>query len=134
MVKSVNHIGVAVKSLAEARPFYQETLGATFEGEEEVHDQKVRVAFMRVGDVRIELLEPTSPDSPVATFMDKRGPGIHHIAYCVDDLPARIAELKAKGIRMVDETPRAGAHHMSIAFLHPKSTHGVLTEICEPMH
>lgn len=134
MVKSVNHIGVAVTSLAETRPFYEECLGALCEGEEEVADQKVRVAFMRVGDVRIELLEPTSPDSPVAAFLEKRGPGIHHIAYCVDDLSARIAELKAKGIRMVDETPRVGAHHMHIAFLHPKSTHGVLTEICEPMH
>lgn len=133
MVKQINHIGIAVTSLAETRPFYEETLGLACEGEEVVDDQKVRVAFFRVGEVRIELLEPTASDSPVAVFLEKRGPGVHHIAYTVEDLPARIAELKARGLRMVDEAPRAGAHHTRIAFLHPKSSHGVLTEICEPM-
>lgn len=132
MVKSINHIGIAVHSLAEQSAFYRDVLGAHFEGEEEVPDQKVRVAFFRVGEVRIELLEPTSPDSPVASFLEKRGMGVHHLAYTVEDIDARLDELKARGIRMVDEHPRNGAHHTRIAFLHPKSSHGVLTEICEP--
>ncbi|NDD29684.1 MAG: methylmalonyl-CoA epimerase [Proteobacteria bacterium] len=132
MVKQINHIGIAVTSLAETRPFYEEVLGLLFEGEETVPDQKVRVAFFRAGEVRIELLEPTSADSPVATFIEKRGPGVHHIAYTVEDIDARIAELKARGLRMVDEAARPGAHHTRIAFMHPKASHGVLTEICEP--
>ncbi|MBX3427166.1 MAG: methylmalonyl-CoA epimerase [Pirellulales bacterium] len=130
-VKAVNHIGIAVASIDEQRPFYEE-MGAVFEHVEEVPSQKVRVGFFRVGDVRLELLEPTDPTSTIAAFLEKRGPGLHHVAYTVDDLPARIAELKQAGVRMIDETPRPGAHHMKIAFLHPKSSHGVLTELCEP--
>jgi methylmalonyl-CoA/ethylmalonyl-CoA epimerase len=91
------------------------------------------VGFFRVGDVRLELLEPTDPTGPVAAFLEKRGEGLHHLAFTVEDLPERIKELRASGLRMIDETPRRGAHHMQIAFLHPKSTHGVLTELCEPM-
>ncbi|MGE5357710.1 MAG: methylmalonyl-CoA epimerase [Bacteroidales bacterium] len=133
--KSLNHIGIAVRSIAEQQAFYQSVLGARFEGIEEVPSQKVKVGFFLLGapghEVRLELLEPTSPDSPVAAFMEKRGEGIHHLAYTVDDLPRRLAALREQGLRLIDETPREGAHHTRIAFLHPKSSHGVLTELCE---
>jgi methylmalonyl-CoA/ethylmalonyl-CoA epimerase len=131
-VKAINHIGIAVRSIDDHRPFYEGELGAVFEGVEVVPDQRVRVGFFRVGDVRLELLEPTDPSSTVAGFLDKKGEGLHHVAYTVEDIEARIAELKASGLRMIDETPRPGAHHMKIAFVHPKSSHGVLTELCEP--
>ena len=131
-VQALNHIGIAVRSIEEQKPYYEEKLGLQFEGLEDVPSQKVRVAFFRVADVRIELLEPTEADSPVAKFLDKRGEGLHHVAYTVEDIQARIDELKNSGLRMIDDQPRAGAHHMQIAFLHPKSSHGVLTELCEP--
>jgi methylmalonyl-CoA/ethylmalonyl-CoA epimerase len=130
--KAVNHIGIAVRSIEAQRPFYEGTLGAVFEGVEVVTDQKVRVGFFRIGDVRLELLEPTEPSSTVAAFLDKRGEGLHHVALTVANLEERIAELKQSGVRMIDDVPRPGAHHMRIAFLHPKSTFGVLTELCEP--
>lgn len=134
--KAVNHLGIAVRSLEEQRPFYERVLGATFEGIEEVADQKVRVAFYLVGPpghvVRLELLEPTAPDSPIAAFLEKKGEGLHHVAYTVDDLDARLSELKREGVRLIDEKPRTGAHHTRIAFLHPKASQGVLTELCEP--
>lgn len=133
-VKSLNHVGIAVRSIEQQKPFYEQQLGATFECIEEVPSQKVRVAFFRVHDVRLELLEPTDPSSPIQVFLDKRGEGLHHLAFTVDDLPARINELKEAGLRMIDETPRPGAHQMKIAFVHPKSTFGVLTELCEPAH
>ena len=131
-VKSVNHIGIAVRSIDAQRTFYEGTLGAVFEGIEVVPDQKVRVGFFRVGDVRLELLEPTDPASTVAAFLDKRGEGLHHVAFTVDSIEARIAELKQAGVRMIDEAPRPGAHRTRIAFVHPKSSFGVLTELCEP--
>lgn len=131
-VKAINHIGIAVKSIEDHRPYYEQVLGIELEGIEDVPQQKVRVAFYRVGDVLLELLEPTDPSSTVAGFIEKRGEGLHHVAFTVADIQARIAELKASGVKMIDETPRPGAHHMQIAFLHPKSTHGVLTELCEP--
>ncbi len=131
-VKAVNHIGIAVRSIDAQRPFYEGTLGAVFEGTEVVPDQKVRVGFFRIGDVRLELLEPTEPASTVAGFIEKRGEGLHHVALSVEGIEERIAELKRSGVRMIDETPRPGAHHMRIAFLHPRSTFGVLTELCEP--
>jgi methylmalonyl-CoA/ethylmalonyl-CoA epimerase len=131
-IRAINHIGIAVRSIESHRPFYEESLGALYEGDEVVPDQKVRVAFFRVGDVRLELLEPTEPSSTIASFLDKKGEGLHHIAYTVEDIVGRIAELKQSGVRMIDETPRPGAHHMNIAFLHPKSSCGVLTELCEP--
>jgi methylmalonyl-CoA/ethylmalonyl-CoA epimerase len=131
-VKAVNHIGIAVRSIDSQRAFYEGVLGAEYEGVEEVADQKVRVGFFRVGDVRLELLEPTDPTSTVAAFLEKRGEGLHHVAYTVDSIEARIAELKQTGLRMLDEAPRPGGHHMRIAFVHPKSTFGVLTELCEP--
>jgi methylmalonyl-CoA/ethylmalonyl-CoA epimerase len=131
-VKALNHVGVAVRSIEQQKDYYENQLGAQFECIEEVPSQKVRVAFFRINDVRLELLEPTDPSSPVAAFLDKRGEGLHHLAYTVDDIQARIAELKQSGLRMIDEAPRTGAHHMQIAFIHPKSTFGVLTELCEP--
>lgn len=131
MTSKVNHIGVAVKSLEASLPFYRDVLGMIFEGIEAVADQKVRVAFLAVGESRIELLEPTAEDSPVARFLEKQGEGIHHIAYQVDDLAATLSKLKADGVRLVDETPRRGAHGTMIAFLHPKASGGVLTELCE---
>ena len=130
-VKAIHHIGIAVRSIDAQKRYYETILGAVFEGVETVADQKVRVAFFRVGDVRFELLEPTDASSAVAGFLDKRGEGLHHVALAVDDLEAHIAELKQAGIRMIDNAPRPGAHHMRIAFLHPKSTFGVLTELCQ---
>lgn len=131
-VKSLNHIGIAVRSIEAQRPFYEDALGAEFEGYEEVPSQKVRVGFFRVENVRLELLESTDPEGPIAKFLDKRGEGLHHLAFTVDDIQARIDQMKQSGFRMIDDKPRGGAHHMQIAFLHPKSTHGVLTELCEP--
>jgi methylmalonyl-CoA/ethylmalonyl-CoA epimerase len=131
-VKAINHVGIAVRSIDERRPFYEGTLGAVFEGVEDVASQKVRVAFFRLNDVRLELLEPTDPSSAVAKFLENRGEGLHHLAFTVEDIEQRIAELKEAGLRMIDESPRVGAHHMQIAFVHPKSTFGVLTELCEP--
>ncbi len=131
--KGINHIGIAVRSVDEQRNFYEQTLGAEFEGVEMVETQKVKVAFFRMGCVRLELLEPTCPESPIAKFMEKRGEGLHHLAYSVDDLDARLVELRAAGFRLIDETPRPGAHHMQIAFMHPASSGGVLVELCEPV-
>jgi len=131
-VKSLNHVGIAVHSIDDHRSFYEGTLGAEFEGTEEVPSQKVRVAFFRIGDVRLELLEALDPSSTIATFLEKRGEGLHHLAFTVDDIQRRIDELKSAGLRMIDEIPRQGAHHMQIAFMHPKSSAGVLTELCEP--
>ncbi len=132
--KAINHIGIAVKSIDAQRDFYERVLGAAFEGVEVVADQKVKVGFFKVGDVRLELLEPTDPASTVAQFIEKRGEGLHHVAYTVSDLQSRLDKLKAGGVRLIDEKPRAGAHHTQIAFLHPKSSCGVLTELCEPGH
>lgn len=134
MTNKINHIGIAVKNLENSIPFYRDQLGMTFEGSEEVSEQKVRVAFLKVGDSRIELLEPTSSDSPVAKFLEKNGEGIHHLAYEVADIVAALAELKEKGLRLIDEQPRHGAHDSLIAFLHPKASGGVLTEICQAAH
>ncbi len=131
-VKALNHIGIAVRSIDAQKPFYEDTLGAVFEGVEEVPEQKVRVGFFRVNDLWLELLEPTDPSSTVATFLEKRGEGLHHLAFTVEGISQRIAELKESGFRMIHDEPRPGSHHMQIAFLHPKSTFGVLTELCEP--
>lgn len=131
MPKKISHIGIAVENIAAALPFYTDVLGLEFEGTEVVEEQKVKVAFLVIGESRIELLEPTAPDSPVAKFLEKNGPGIHHLAYQVDGLEARLAGLKEQGVRLIDETPRFGAHHTRIAFLHPKASGGVLTELCE---
>ncbi len=132
--KAINHIGIAVKSIDAHREFYEKSLGATFEGVEIVADQKVKVGFFKVGDVRLELLEPTDPTSTIAGFIEKKGEGLHHIAYTVDNIQKRLDDLKAGGVKLIDEKPRAGAHHTQIAFLHPKASCGVLTELCEPKH
>jgi methylmalonyl-CoA/ethylmalonyl-CoA epimerase len=134
MLKKINHIGIAVTSLDASIPFYRDALGMSFQGTEEVAEQKVKVAFLQVGESKIELLEPTAPDSPVAGFLQKNGPGIHHIAYEVDDIEAAIAGMVADGVRMIDASARNGAHGTRIAFIHPKSSHGVLTELCQKGH
>jgi methylmalonyl-CoA/ethylmalonyl-CoA epimerase len=128
----INHLGIAVRSIDEASRFYRDALGLKYEGTEEISDQQVRVAFFQIGETRIELLEPTATDSPIAKFLEKRGPGLHHIAYLVDDLEATLAALKSAGVRLIDEPPRDGAHGMKIAFAHPSATGGVLTEFCQP--
>ena len=127
----VDHLGLAVESLEEASRLYRDVLGLAAGPVEEIATQKVRVAMFEMGQVRIELLEPTAADSPIAKFLAKRGPGLHHVAYLVADLPATLAALKSAGVRLIDEAPRAGAHGMLIAFAHPKSTGGVLTEFCQ---
>lgn len=132
--QSVNHIGIAVRSIESQREFYEKVLGAVFEGIEIVSDQKVRVAFLRIGPVRLELLEPTDPSSTIAGFIEKRGEGLHHVAYTVHDLDQCLERLRQQGIRLIDEKPRTGAHQARIAFVHPKSSGGVLTELCEPQH
>lgn len=131
MTKKINHIGIAVKNLENAIPFYRDQLGMQFEGTEEVAEQRVRVAFLKIGESRIELLEPTTTDSPVAKFLEKNGEGIHHLAYEVEDIEQVLADFREKGVRLIDEQPRVGAHNSRIAFLHPKSSGGVLTEVCQ---
>ena len=131
MITRIDHLGIAVRSLEETIPYYENVLGLHCEGREEVESQKVRTAFFACGDVHLELLEPTAEDSPIAKFLDKNGPGIHHLAYQVDGLEGRLASLKGQGVRLIDESPRLGAHHSRIAFLHPKASGGVLTELCE---
>jgi methylmalonyl-CoA/ethylmalonyl-CoA epimerase len=132
MLKKIDHIGIATKSIDEALPFYSGGLGLEIGHRVEVASQKVVTAFMLVGDVHIELLEATSPDSPIAKYVEKKGPGIHHICYEVDDIEAALAQMKAEGFRLIDETPREGAHGKLVAFVHPKSSGGVLTELSQP--
>ncbi len=132
MIRKINHIGIVVSSLENQIPFYRDVLKLTFLGEENVPDQKVRVAMFQCGEVKIELLEPTGPDSPIATFLEKKGPGIHHIAYESDSIEREIVSLKEAGIRLIDSEPRTGAHGTKIAFIHPASSGRILTELCEP--
>ena len=128
----IEHLGIAVKSLEEAIPYYENILGLKCYSIEEVTDQKVKTAFFKVGQTKIELLEPTSPESTIAGFIEKRGEGIHHLAFAVADGVANaLAEVEGKGVRLIDKAPRKGAEGLNIAFLHPKSTGGVLTELCE---
>ena len=131
-MKALDHVGIAVSSLADALAFYRDTLGLEVEPPEEVPSQGVRAHFIAVGDSTLELLEATTADSPIARFLTKRGPGMHHVALRVDDIVAALADLKARGIRLIDETPRPGAHGSLVAFLHPASTHGVLVELLQP--
>jgi len=133
MIKKLNHIGIAVNSLAEQIPFYRDVLRLKFIGIEEVIDQKVRTAIFQVGEIRIELLEATTPDSPIAKFIEKRSEGLHHLAFQTNDIEQELQTLKEHNIALIDEAPRNGAHQMRIAFLHPKSSGKVLTEICEEM-
>ncbi|HBI57091.1 MAG TPA: methylmalonyl-CoA epimerase [Firmicutes bacterium] len=131
MFKKIDHLGIAVEDLEVAVQLYRDTLGLEYAGEETVAEQKVKTAFFPLGESSIELLEPTDPDSPVAKFIAKRGAGIHHIALRVDDVAKAIEELTARGVRMIDAVPRDGAHGAKIAFIHPKSTPGVLVELCQ---
>ncbi|MFJ7725448.1 methylmalonyl-CoA epimerase [Neobacillus sp. NPDC097160] len=131
MIKKVDHIGIAVKSLENTLPFYTDVLQLSLLRIEVVDSQKVKVAFLQAGETKLELLEPTSAESSIATFIEKRGEGIHHVALGVTSIEERIAEMKAKGIRMIDEAPRPGAGGADIAFMHPKSASGVLYELCE---
>ena len=131
-ISHIEHLGIAVKSLDEAIPYYENILGMKCYSIEEVADQKVKTAFFKVGQTKLELLEPTSEESPIAKFIEKRGEGIHHLAFAVEDGVANaLAEMEGKGVRLIDKAPRKGAEGLNIAFIHPKSTHGVLTEVCE---
>jgi methylmalonyl-CoA/ethylmalonyl-CoA epimerase len=132
-VDRVDHIGIAVPNLEEAKKFYTEVLGLKATGEEVVEEQKVKVCFIPTGDSELELLESTSPDGPIAKYIEKNGGrcGIQHIALRVDNIEQTLADLKEKGIRMIDEKPRYGAGNSSIAFVHPKATGGVLVELCQ---
>ena len=131
-ISLIEHLGIAVKSLEEAIPYYENILGLKCYSIEEVADQKVKTAFFKVGQTKIELLEPTSDDSTIAKFIEKRGEGIHHMAFAIEDGVANaLAEVEAKGVRLIDKAPRKGAEGLNIAFLHPKSTCSVLTELCE---
>jgi methylmalonyl-CoA/ethylmalonyl-CoA epimerase len=127
----IEHIGIAVKSLDEAIPFYEKMLGTACYAIEEVADQKVKTAFFKIGQTKIELLESTDPQGPIGKYIEKRGEGIHHIAYAVEDLEQHLHDAEEAGIRLIDQAPRKGAEGLHIAFLHPKSTFGVLTEFCE---
>ena len=130
-VKHIDHIGIAVKDLAQAGKFYTDVLGIRIQEEEVVADQKVRVAFLPITDSEVELLQSTDPEGPVAKFIEKRGEGIQHIAFRVENIEEALAEMKAKGVKLIDEKPRLGAGGAKIAFVHPKETNGVLVEICE---
>lgn len=129
-ISHIEHIGIAVNSLEEAIPYYEEKLGLKCYAVEEVADQKVKTAFFQVGDTKIELLESTSPDGPIGKFLEKKGQGVHHLAFAVDNVNDSLNELEEKGVRLIDKTSRKGAEGLNIGFLHPKSTMGVLTEIC----
>ncbi len=132
MIGKIDHIGIAVKSIDDSIKYYETALGFKCEGIEEVAEQKVKTAFFNVGGVHIELLEPTSPDSPIAKYLEKNPfGGIHHVAYNSNDIMADLAKAKDAGVVLLNETPKIGAHAKKIAFLHPKSTGGVLTEICQ---
>jgi len=126
----IEHLGIAVKSLEEAIPYYENILGLKCYKTEEVADQKVKTAFFKIGQTKLELLEPTCPESTIAGFIEKRGEGIHHIAFATSDVAACLADAASKEVRLIDKAPRKGADGMKIAFLHPKSTMGVLTELC----
>ncbi|MFW9976691.1 MAG: methylmalonyl-CoA epimerase [Candidatus Thorarchaeota archaeon] len=130
-IEKIDHIGIAVNSIDEALPYYRDVLGLEYTGSEVVEEQKVKVAFLKIGESRIELLEPTSPDSPIAGFLEKRGAGIHHIAVRTSTIEEDLEKHSAHEVRLIDPTPRIGAHEMKIAFIHPKSTSGVLLELCQ---
>jgi methylmalonyl-CoA/ethylmalonyl-CoA epimerase len=127
----IEHIGIAVKSIDEARKYYEEVLGLTCYAVEEVKDQRVKTAFFKIGQTKIELLESTDPEGPVGKFIEKKGEGIHHIAFATKGIENALEYLEAAGISLIDKTPRKGAEGLDIAFMHPKSSFGVLTEICE---
>ena len=131
-ISHIEHLGIAVQSIEESLPYFENVLGLKCYAVEVVEDQKVKTAFLKCGEVKLELLEPTSPESTIQKWLDKGNPGVHHIAFCVEDGVANaLAECDEKGIRLIDKAPRKGAENLNIAFLHPKSTVGILTELCE---
>ena len=131
-ISHIEHLGIAVQSIEESLPYFENVLGLKCYNIEEVADQKVKTAFMKCGEVKLELLEPTSPDSTIQKWLDKGNHGVHHVAFCIEDGVANaLAECDEKGIRLIDKEPRKGAENLNIAFLHPKSTVGILTELCE---
>ena len=131
-ISRIEHIGIAVQSIAEVLPYYKDVLGLEVYKEEVVEDQKVKTAFLQVGEVKLELLEPTCPESTIQKFLDNGGKGVHHVAFKVEDgVTEALAMCDEKGIRLIDKAPRNGADGLKIAFLHPKSTVGILTELCE---
>ena len=130
-ILKIDHLGIAVKSIGDGRKFWTDTLGLPFEGSETVTEQKVTTAFFPVGESEVELLESTADDGPVAKYIEKRGEGIQHVAFRVENIEEALNELKEKGVRLIDEKPRMGAGGAKIAFLHPKATNGVLVELCE---
>ncbi len=132
MITKIDHLGIAVRSLDESVAYYEKALGLKCEHREEVVSQKVRTAFFHVGEVHLELLEPTSPESPVAKFLEKNGEGIHHIAFGSDDINGQLKQASEAGVKLIHEVPFEGAAGKLVAFLHPKFTHGVLTEFCAP--
>ncbi|MCD6499718.1 MAG: methylmalonyl-CoA epimerase [Deltaproteobacteria bacterium] len=132
MIQQIDHIAIAVSDLDEAAAFFAGQLGLEVGGIETVEEQKTKVAFIQVGQVRIELVQPTEPDSPVGKFIAKRGEGIHHIALRTDGIEQELSGLADKGVRLIDKEPKVGAHDARIAFVHPKSSHGVLLELCQP--
>ncbi len=132
MIQKIDHIGIAVRSLAETIPYYEKALGLPCHGTDEVESQGVKTAFFEAGEVHIELLEPTNEESPIARFLEKNGEGIHHVAFGTDDIKAQLSQAAGEGIRLIHEEPFEGAADKLVAFLHPKSTHGVLTEFCMP--
>lgn len=127
----IEHIGIAVKSLEVSIPYWEAVFGLKCYAIEEVADQKVKTAFFKIGETKIELLESTDPEGPIGKFIEKKGEGVHHIAFATNNLQEALAAVETKGIALIDKTPRKGAENMNIAFLHPKTTHGVLTELCE---
>ena len=126
----IEHIGIAVNSLEESIPYYENILGLKCYAVEEVKDQKVKTAFFKVGQTKIELLESTDPEGPIGKFLEKKGAGVHHLAFAMDNVGEALKDAEEKGVRLIDKVPRKGAEGLSIGFLHPKSTHGVLTEFC----
>ena len=130
-ILKIDHLGIAVNSIDEGKNFWTDALGLSFEGTETVAEQKVTTAFLPVGESEVELLESTDPDGPIARYIEKKGQGIQHVAFQVENIDEALAELKEKGIRLIDEIPRVGAGGARIAFLHPKATSGVLVELCE---
>ncbi|MFA5417874.1 MAG: methylmalonyl-CoA epimerase [Bacteroidales bacterium] len=130
-ISHIEHLGIAVNSLVEAIPYYENILGLKCYAVEEVVDQKVKTAFFKIGQTKIELLESTDPEGPIGTFIEKRGQGIHHVAFATEGIEDALDELAEKGVQLIDKKSRIGAEGLDIAFLHPKSTFGVLTELCE---
>ena len=132
-ISRIDHLGIGVKSIEEVLPFFENVLGLKCYAVEEVADQKVKTAFLKVGEVKLELLEPTSPESAVAKWLENGGKGVHHVAFAVEDgVQEALLECESKEIRLIDKAPRPGAENMMIGFLHPKFTAGILTELCEP--